>query len=148
MSTTTSATSAPVIHEKIAPKLIGYLGMVHPMMADLGLAKTLSSIIELRVSQINQCAYCVNMHLSDARKAGVNQKKLDNLIVWKHVDVFTPAERAALAWAEALTYLAADTDYGALRSDLRSQFSDQDITVITTAVGMINLWNRVQVSKH
>ncbi len=74
------------------------------MMADLGLEKSLSALIELRVSQINQCAYCVNLHLSDARKAGVGQKKLDNLIVWKHVDVFTRAERGAFAWAEALTF--------------------------------------------
>ncbi|MFY0681583.1 MAG: carboxymuconolactone decarboxylase family protein [Thalassovita sp.] len=145
MSTTTSA---PVIHEATAPELLGYLGMVHPKMADLGLANSLSSLIELRVSQINQCAYCVNMHISDARGAGVDQEKLDKLIVWRHVDAFSPAEKAVFAWAEALTYLSADTDYGALRAQLRSHYSDQDITVMTTAIGMINLWNRIQISKH
>ncbi len=148
MSTTHTATTAPVNHETVAPKLMDHLGMTHVMMANLGLEKSLSALIELRVSQINQCAYCVNLHLSDARKAGVDQKKLDRLIVWKHVDVFTPAECAAFAWAEALTYLTADTDYAALRADLRAHYSEQEITVITTEVGMINLWNRVQISKH
>lgn len=148
MSTLSTATAAPVNHETIAPKLLGHLGMAHPMMADLGLEKSLSALIELRVSQINRCAYCVGLHLSDARKAGIDQQKLDKLIVWDHVDVFSPAEKAAFAWAEALTYLAAETDYGSLRAQLRSHYSDQDISVITTAIGMINLWNRVQISKH
>ncbi|MGP5069717.1 MULTISPECIES: carboxymuconolactone decarboxylase family protein [Psychrobacter] len=140
--------TAPVTHEKNDPQLISHLGNVHPMMAERGLEPAISALIELRVSQINQCAYCVNMHLNDARKAKMSQEKLDKLIVWRHVDIFTPAERTVLAWTEALTVLDQKTDYGTLRADLRKHFSDKEITVITTDISMINLWNRIQISKH
>lgn len=140
--------TAPVIHEKNDPQLISHLGNVHIMMAEHGLEPSLSALIELRASQMNQCAYCVNMHLNDARKAKISQEKIDKLIVWRHVDVFTSAERAVLAWTEALTVLNQKTDYASLRADLREHFSDKEITVITTDIGMINLWNRMQISKH
>ncbi len=140
--------SAPLTHEKNEPGLIGHLGDTHRQMAERGLAATLSTIIELRASQINQCAYCVGLRLSDARKAGVSEQKLDKLVVWRSVATFTDAERAVLAWTEALTYLDRNTDYAELRAELRQHFSDQDITVITTDIGMINLWNRIQISKH
>ena len=140
--------TARVTHEKNDPKLIGHLHQVHLMMAERGLDHGLSALIELRASQINQCAYCVNMHIEDAHKAEVSQEKLDKLIVWRHVDVFTSEERAVLAWTEALTVLDQKTDYTSLRADLRKHFTDSEITVITTDIGMINLWNRVQISKH
>lgn len=140
--------TAPVTHEKNDPQLIDHLGNVHPMMAEHGLEPALSAIIELRASQINKCAYCVNMHLDDARKANISQEKIDKLIFWRHVDIFTPAERAVLAWTEALTILEQKTDYASLRADLRQHFSEKEITVITTDISMINLWNRIQISKH
>ncbi len=140
--------TAPVTHEKNEPELIGHLGQVHPLMAEKGLSHALSALIELRASQINQCAYCVNMHIEQARSAGVSQAQLDKLVVWQHADVFSPAERAVLAWVEALTILKQDTDFATLRAGLRDHFSDNEITVITTDVGMINLWNRVQMSKY
>lgn len=139
---------APVTHEKNDPQLIDHLGNVHLVMAEHGLKPSLSALIELRASQMNQCAFCVNMHLNDARKAEVSQEKLDKLIVWRHVDIFTPSECAVLAWTEALTVLDQKTDYSNLRADLREHFSDKEITVITTDIGMINLWNRIQISKH
>lgn len=137
-----------ITHEKNEPKLIGYLGKVHPMMVERGLGHGLSALIELRSSQINQCAYCVNMHIDDALKAGVSQEKLDMLVVWRHVDIFSPSERAVLAWTEALTLLDQNSDYAILRAQLREYFSENEITVITIDIGMINLWNRVQISKH
>lgn len=141
-------TTAPLTHEKNDPKLIGHLGKVHAMMVERGLEPSLSALIELRSSQINQCAYCVNMHIDEARNAQVSQEKLDKLIVWRFSDVFSPAERAVLAWTEALTTLDQKTEYAGLRAELREHFSDNEITVITTDIGMINLWNRVQISKH
>lgn len=115
--------TAPVIHEKNDPQLISHLGNVHITMAEHGLEPSLSALIELRASQMNQCAYCVNMHLNDARKAKISQEKIDKLIVWRHVDVFTSAERAVLAWTEALTVLDQKTDYASLRADLREHLS-------------------------
>ncbi|MBO6895026.1 MAG: carboxymuconolactone decarboxylase family protein [Roseibium sp.] len=108
----------------------------------------LRHLIDLRASQINQCAFCVKMHTEEALKDGESQERLQRVIVWRHVDDFTPAEKAAFAYTEALTNLEPDTDFGALRQDLREHFEDTQISAITAAVGMINLWNRVQVSNH
>ncbi|MDX8346967.1 carboxymuconolactone decarboxylase family protein [Cognatiyoonia sp. IB215446] len=141
-------TNQPLTHEKNQPEIYGHLGNTHALMANHGLDHALSVLIELRASQINQCAYCVAMHLSQARKAGVSQAKLDTLVVWREVDHFSPAEQAVLAWTEALTYLDRDQDLSELRRDLRKHYSDQEISVITADIGMISLWNRVQKSKH
>nr|MBV6631381.1 carboxymuconolactone decarboxylase family protein [Oceanococcus sp. HetDA_MAG_MS8] len=138
----------PLTHERNQPELYGHLGKTHLLMANHGLDHTLSVLIELRASQINQCAYCVVMHLEQARKGGVPQEKLDALVVWHDVELFSDAERAVLAWTEALTYLDRQTDLSSLRSQLRAHYSDEEIAVITADVGMINLWNRVQRSKH
>ncbi len=141
-------TDSPLAHEQNQPELFAHLGNTHAMMADSGLDHALSVLIELRASQINQCAYCVAMHLKQARKAGVAQAKLDTLVVWRDVGHFSPAERAVLAWTEALTYLDRDMDLSGLRRDLREHYSDMEISVITADISMINLWNRIQKSKH
>ena len=143
----TSDTTA-IQHHEVLGGIMQHLGQVHGMMREEGLPKALSHLIELRVSQINQCAFCVKMHSGDARKDGEKETRLDRLIVWRHVPDFTPAEKAAFAWAEALTYLERDADYGSLRAALRKHYSDREISLITTCVAMINLWNRVQISTH
>ena len=136
-----------ITYEQYQPELYTHLGQTHAMMADLGLDHALAALIELRASQINECAYCVNMHITQARKIGVPQDKLDQLVVWREVQAFSPAERAALAWTEALTCLERDSAFGDLRAELQTHFSNEEISVITADVGMINLWNRVQKSK-
>lgn len=140
--------AASLNHEKHQPEVFAHLGQTHPLMAKHGLDHALSVLIELRASQINECAYCVGLHLGQARKIGLPQAKLDALVVWRDADHFTPAERAVLAWTEALTRLDRDTDLARLRSDLRGHFSDREIGILTADIGMINLWNRVQRSQH
>ena len=108
----------------------------------------LRHLIDLRASQINQCAYCVKMHTEEALADGESQERLQRITVWRHVDDYTAAEKAAFAWTEALTSLDVKTDYDSLRTDLRAHFSDAQISAITSAVAMINLWNRMQVSNH
>lgn len=108
----------------------------------------LRHLIDLRASQINQCAYCVKMHTEEALADGESQERLQRITVWRHVDDYTAAEKAAFAWTEALTSLDVKTDYDSLREDLRKHFSDTQISAITSAVAMINLWNRMQVSNH
>ena len=88
------------------------------------------------------------MHFEQTRKVGVAQEKLDQLTVWREAQVFSAVERAALAWTEALTVLDRDRELGRLRVELREHFSDAEISVITADIGMIDLWNRVQKSKH
>lgn len=138
----------PVSYEKEIGEIMGHLGQTHVMMEQAGLSRALSHLIELRVSQINQCGYCVKMHSTDARKDNETDKRLDRLAVWNAVSDFTDAEKAAFAWAEALTYLDRGTDFAPLRAALRAHYNEQQISLITTCVAMINLWNRVQISRH
>ncbi len=82
------------------------------------------------------------------RQDGESSDRLDRLVVWAHVSDFSEAEKAALAWTEALTVLDAKTDYAALRARLRAVFSDKEISVLTSTIAMVNLWNRIQISGH
>ena len=140
--------ASAIQHHQMIPDVMEHLGRVHGMLREHGLDPRLSHLIELRISQINGCAFCVKMHSRDARKDGESNDRLDRLAVWRHVGDFSPAEKAAFAWAEALTYLERETDYGPLRAALREHYSDETISLITTCVAMINLWNRVQISTH
>ncbi|ALN78207.1 carboxymuconolactone decarboxylase family protein [Lysobacter antibioticus] len=142
------STTAPIKYEREIPEILAQLGQVEAAVAGLGLAKPIYHLIKLRASQINGCAFCVKMHLREARADGESNDRLDRLVVWRHVADFSAAERAALAWTEALTTLDERTDYGALREALREHYSEPLIGAMSAAVAMINLWNRLQVSKH
>jgi AhpD family alkylhydroperoxidase len=143
-----NAHAAPIAYEKYTPDLLQSLGSVSAMLQEAGLEKSLLHLIDLRASQINQCAFCVKMHTREAHQDGETGARLERLIVWRHVNDFTDREKAALAWTEALTVLDSKTDYGLLRAELRTHFSEPQISVLTTAIAMINLWNRIQVSNH
>ena len=111
----------------------------------LGLEPSLLELIKLRASQINGCAFCVDMHTADARKAGESERRLYAVSVWRDTPFFSERERAALAWTEALTLLpeshAPDADYQALAA----QFSEAEMVNITLAICTINSWNRLSV---
>lgn len=141
-------TSKPVNHFQAIPDVIDALTKVHDAIDTHGLERRLHHLVQLRASQLNACAYCVKMHVREAREDGETNERLDRLVVWEHVSDFSPKERAALAWTEALTRLDRRTDYGALRSVLREHFSDSEISALTATVAMINLWNRIQISGH
>lgn len=113
-----------------------------------GFDRKLKHLVVLRASQLNGCGFCVKMNAKDARDDGEISEKLDRLMVWKHVNDFSEREQAALAWTEALTELDAKTEYGPLRARLREHFSENEIGVLTAAVGMVNFWNRMQISRH
>lgn len=142
-----AAQKAVNIHAEI-PEAIAALASASQVIAAQGLSPTIAHLVTLRASQINQCAFCVKMHLREAREAGETNDRLDRVIVWRHVPDFTPAEKAALAWTEALTVLTPELDPAPLRAALRDHFSDKEIAALTATVAMINLWNRVQVASH
>lgn len=137
-----------VKYEQEIPDVLQALAGVHHVLDGYTLERKLIHLVQLRASQINQCAFCVKMHTREARQDGETNDRLDRLIVWEHVRDFSERERAALAWTEALTVLDRRTDYAALRARLREHFSDREIGALTAAVAMINLWNRIQVSRH
>jgi AhpD family alkylhydroperoxidase len=111
----------------------------------LGLDPGLIELVKLRASQINGCAFCVDMHTSDARKRGESERRLYAVSVWREAPFFTSRERAALAWTESLTLIsdthAPDADY----EWLSSEFSEQERVDLTLAINAINSWNRLAV---
>ena len=110
--------------------------------AGVGLERALVELIKVRASQINGCAYCLQLHVNWARKVGVAPCKLDQLAVWRDAVGFSAAERTALAWTEALTEVHGEQIPPA-REALREHFSDEQVLRLTHAVATINAWNRI-----
>lgn len=138
----------PLNYEQTIPDVFKVLASVHIAIDKHGLDRTIHHLVQLRASQINRCGYCVKMHTKEARDDGETSQRLDRVVVWDQVDDFSDSERAALAWTEALTKLDPQADLGVLRARLRDHFSDEEIGILTASVGMINLWNRIGVSRH
>jgi AhpD family alkylhydroperoxidase len=137
-----------VAYEREIPDVLEAIAGVHPAMDAHGFDRRLRHLVRLRASQINLCAHCVKLHTKEARQDGETDERLDRLVVWPRVADFSEREKAALAWTEALTVLDARTDLAALRARLRSHFSDGEVAVLTAEAAMINLWNRIQVSRR
>ncbi|MDX3932818.1 MAG: carboxymuconolactone decarboxylase family protein [Stenotrophomonas sp.] len=103
----------------------------------------LQELVHLRVSQINGCAYCLDMHSTALRKAGIEPRKLDTVAAWRESRFFDARERAALGWAEALTRLPDGAPSDAAFDALRPHFDDKGISDLSMAVAVINAWNRL-----
>lgn len=140
--------SEAIRYQSEAPHVFELLFGVEQELAASGIDAQLRHLVKLRASQINQCAHCVKMHTAEARRDGETNDRLDRLVVWAHVADFTAAEKAALAWTEALTVVDPRTDYATLRAGLREHFSAAEIAALTVSIAMINLWNRIQVSAY
>ncbi|WP_434562323.1 carboxymuconolactone decarboxylase family protein [Pseudomonas sp. Z5-35] len=114
-------------------------------VSKLGLEKSLLELVRLRSSQINGCAFCIDMHTADARESGETERRLYAVTAWREAPFFTGRERAALAWTEALTRLsdthAPDADYGLLSE----HFTPKEMVDLTVAINAINGWNRLAV---
>lgn len=121
---------------------------IEALLASKGFDTSLHHLVKLRASQINGCGFCVKMHTLEARRDGETDKRLDRLVVWRHVKDYTAAEKAALTWTEALTKLDPSCNYEGARAGLLAHFTEQQISVLTSIIVMINLWNRLQVSNH
>jgi AhpD family alkylhydroperoxidase len=113
--------------------------------ADSSVEKTIQELVKLRASQINGCAFCIHMHATDLRKMGESEMRLYMLNAWHESSLYTPRERAALAWTEALTRVAdthaPDADYAALKA----AFSEAEQVQLTLMIGAINAWNRLAI---
>lgn len=139
---------SPFEHGKTVPQLYNALKRAYAVTNESSTDRAIYHLVQLRASQINGCAFCVDMHTREAREEGESSERLDRLVVWRHVDSFSPKERAALAWTEALTVLDPDFDFGSLRAELRRHFSEEEIGALSVTVAIINLWNRLQISGH
>jgi AhpD family alkylhydroperoxidase len=110
-----------------------------------GLEHSLIELVKLRASQINGCGFCVDMHAADARKAGETERRLHAVAVWRETPFFTPRERAALAWTEALTRLSQQPELASDYAALKEQFNDKEMVDLSLAVAAINSWNRLAI---
>ena len=110
-----------------------------------GLESALLELVRTRASQLNGCAYCLDMHTKDALAGGEDPQRLFALSAWRETPFYTERERAALAYAEAVTRIAGDVD-DALFAQVRGQFSEREIVDLTLAIVAINGWNRLAVS--
>jgi AhpD family alkylhydroperoxidase len=135
-------------YQKQIPETLKAMRAAEMASAAEGLDPRLRHLVKLRASQINGCAFCVKMHLDEARKDGETNDRLDRLVVWANVDDFDAREKAALAWTEALTYLDRGADLAPLKQSLAEHFSDREIAALTATLAMINLWNRLMVATH
>lgn len=129
----------------LAPDAIKAMMALEASFAASGLEHNLLELVKLRASQINGCAFCIHMHSTDLRKHGETEMRLYMLSAWRESPLYSPRERAALAWTEALTRLAEtgapDEDYALLQA----AFTPAEQVWLTLAIGTINSWNRLQV---
>jgi len=127
---------------RILPEAVAALRTLSQASAQ-GLDEGLVELVKVRASQLNGCAYCLQLHLNWARRAGVPQTKLDRLAVWREAPGFTAQEQAALVWAEALTDPERRGEVGSARPALEVQFSPDQLLRLTLAIATINAWNRI-----
>ncbi|MDH6591934.1 AhpD family alkylhydroperoxidase [Variovorax sp. TBS-050B] len=131
---------------KVVPKAFQAMLGVNGAYEGSTLGKTLLDLVYARVSQINGCAYCLDMHVRDLRQQGEDWQRINSLATWREVSFFNARERAALAWAETLTRLADHhSDRDAEFEALKAQFSEVEIGELSVAIAQINAWNRMGV---
>ncbi|MEX1826937.1 carboxymuconolactone decarboxylase family protein [Luteibacter sp. CQ10] len=113
-----------------------------------GIEQSILDLVDLRASQINGCAFCVDMHVKEATLHGERPLRLHHVATWRESNLFTSRERAALAWTEALTSLPAQGVGDDLYERVRSEYSEKELSDLTFAIMTINAWNRVNVAFH
>ena len=128
-----------------APDAMRAVQRVEGYIQQCGLEKGLIELVKMRASQINGCAYCLDVHSKDARRAGETEQRLYLLDAWHESSLYTERERAALAWTEALTRIAETHAPDSIYDEVRQHFEDKELVDLTTLIGLINLWNRLAI---
>jgi AhpD family alkylhydroperoxidase len=141
------------MEQRINPYEKGYNSMRGLFSLSSGLSKSaigqsLQNLISFRVSQINGCAYCLDMHSKDLRAEGETEQRLYMMDAWRETTLYTERERAAFAWAEAVTKLTDNNVPDKVYQDARKQFSEEELVDLTMAVIAINSFNRINVAFH
>ena len=131
---------------KIAPGGFKAMSSLETYLNGCGLDSGLLHMVKLYASQINGCAYCIDMHWKDARAAGQSEQRLYGLNAWRESPYYTDRERAALEWTEALTRVTNGHVSDAVYETVRTHFSDKELTDLTWAIAAINAWNRVSIA--
>jgi AhpD family alkylhydroperoxidase len=136
------AMTARLNHWAAAPKAMQAMLALEKASRSQGLEPSLLELVKIRASQINRCAYCLDMHSREARAAGETEDRLHMLAAWEEATCYTPRERAALAWTDALTQLPATGAPNAAYAAMAAEFSPEHQVALTLAIVTINGWNR------
>jgi AhpD family alkylhydroperoxidase len=133
-------------YSKAAPGSVQAMYKLQKYVDESGIEQSLLELVKTRVSQMNGCAFCIDMHTKDARAAGETEQRLYGLSAWGEAPYYSDRERAALAWAEVVTNIsqthASDEEYEAARA----QFSEEELVKLTMAIITINGWNRLAIA--
>lgn len=129
----------------LAPEPIKAMYALGKYLAACGLEHGLVELVKIRASQLNGCAFCLDMHTQDARAAGETERRLYTLSAWREAPFFTDRERAALAWTEAVTNISGGVP-DAVYEEARQHFSDKELVDLTWAIVTINGWNRTAIA--
>lgn len=133
-------------YAEVAPGAIKAMQELEKYVHGSGLERSLYELVKTRASQINGCAYCLDMHTKDARKAGESEQRLYALSAWRETPFYTERERAALEWTEALTLISENEVPDILYDSVRKHFDEQEMVALTMAIIAINGWNRLAIS--
>lgn len=132
-------------YETVAPDALKGMLELEKYVANSGLEKSLYELVKLRASQINGCAYCIDMHSKDARKNGETEQRLYALSAWFETPFYTERERAALALTEAMTLISQNPISDSLYQSVQKHFKDEELVALTMAIIAINGWNRLAI---
>jgi AhpD family alkylhydroperoxidase len=133
-------------YAKAAPGVYKAMDALDQYLAGCGLEKALLDLVRLRASQINGCAYCLDMHWKDLRAMDETEQRLYSLDAWAESPCYTDRERAALAWTEAVTLVADGRVPDAIYEEVRAHFNEKELSDLTLALATINAWNRLSIS--
>lgn len=133
-------------YNKIAPQGVEILHTLENYVKSSSLEPSLLELIRLRASQINKCAYCIDMHTKDARSRGESEQRLYGLSAWRESPFYSERERAALAWTEAVTRIDKNQVADAVYEQAKKSYSEKELIDLTFAVIAINSWNRLAIS--
>ena len=129
-----------------SPELVKKLIDFSATIARDGLDQGLGYLVDIRASQMNGCAFCLDMHVKEAKIRGERELRLHHVAIWRESPLFTPKERAALAFTEALTRIAPEGISDELYTELLGQFSEKELSTLIFRVSAINAWNRANVA--
>ncbi len=128
------------------PEAMKAMGQMEATLRHSGLEKPLLDLVKLRASQLNGCAYCIDMHTKDARAGGETEQRLYGLTAWRESPFFTPRERAALGWTEAITNIQEGHATQTAYDEARKEFEESELVKLTFAITTINTWNRIAIA--
>ena len=132
-------------YSQIAPEALKGMLELEKYVSNSGLEKTLYELVKIRASQINGCAYCLDMHTKDARKAGETEQRLFTLSAWRETPFYSERERAAFQWTEALTLISENNVSDSLFNSVSKHFDQEELVALTMAIVAINGWNRLAI---